>query len=792
MYVTTFRFIFRKFLLLLILCGLFCKGINSQTSWPAYSKRMPVDYVFPQSGTEVCRWFFFNSACRPFGMVNLSPDTRTGGDWNNGYLYSDSKVRCFSHIHGWQLYGIAVLPFTGAPRGHMGMDAYQSDFSHNNEVVHPGYHRLVLTTYNITAELTSTMRVGMHRYSYPSDAIPGIYFDLGATLMDEISVSYIRKVSPTELEGYAVMAPTIRRPKPFTVYFVARFSGSITQFGRWKEGKILPGVADTITGIRAGAWLRFKKDKNSLLMKVAISYTSIDGARKNLRDELPHWDFDRVVAESRNEWNQWLGRIEVETADSSLKTRFYTDLWHSLLGRRIVSDADGAYCDNTGGQTQIKRVRCNADGKPLYHHHNFDALWGAHWSINLLWSLAYPGVVDEFCNTMLDIYQNGGLIPRGPAGGNYTFVMIGDPAASFFSAAYHKGIRNWDIATAWEGLRKNAFPGGIRGHAGYEHTRAHAAGGGIRYYVERGYIPEDIEGSGMHKDGASMTLEYAYQDWCLAQLATSLKKNDDARLFSKRAVNYVNLWDSTLHWMHPRNMDGSWLADFSPVANDKKDFTTKGFCEASGAIYTHYVPHDPDGLIKLFGGPSKYIETLNSQFEKAQAGKFIVPHGQHGSAWVDYENQPSVGMAYMFNYAGAPWLSQKWVRAIREAIFSSNTPADGYHGDEDQGMMGSVGALMAMGLFDEQGGAAIKPTWQLTAPALDKVTIHLDTAYYRGKTFTITARHASPENIYIKSVKLNGKPLKTCWFYHDDLVKGGELELELGAEPDKTFPDMPE
>lgn len=761
--------------------------IISDRGWPVKDKLTPADWVFPQSGTEICRWFFFNSACRPFGMVNLSPDTRTGGDWENGYLYDDTKIRCFSHIHGWQLYGVAVMPFTGEPKGNLGMNAYQSDFSHIDEEVHPGYHKVLLKTYDITAELTSTLRVGMHRYTFPEDAIPGIYFDLGAVLMDSISYCSVKKISPTHLEGYAIMAPTSRRPKPFKVYFVADFNKPVTAFGGWVNGKNLTDVMGEVSGKNAGAWVRFGKDKAPLLMKVAISYTSIKNARENMDGELPHWDFDRVVRESRDEWNQWLGKIEVKTNDAKLKTRFYTDLWHSLLGRRVVSDLDGSYCDNTGPQTLIKKVPCDKNDKPLYSHHNFDALWGAHWSINLLWSIAYPKVIDEFCNTMVDMYHDGGLIPRGPSGGNYTFVMIGDPAASFFAAAYHKGIRNWDVQSAWEGLRKNAFPGGIRDHAGYEFSMDKATGGGIKYYVDRGYVPEDIEGKGMHLDGAAETLEYAYQDWCLAELATSLKKNDDATLFYQRALNYKNLWDSALHWMHPRNLDGTWLKNFTPVIDNAKVFSAKGFCEATSAIYTQYVPQDPIGLIKLFGGPAKYTEALNNQFEKAQLHRFVAPVGNHAMAWVDYGNQPSTGMAQMFNFAGAPWLSQKWVRLVRDSVFSDITPAHGYHGDEDQGMMGSVAAMMAMGLFDEQGGASQRPTYQISAPVFDEVTIKLDPAYYPGTTFKIVTHNAGSKNIYIQSAKLNGKPLNTFWFYHSDLVKGGVLELFLGPEPNKKW-----
>ncbi len=758
--------------------------VAAQTAAGAAAKS-PADWVEPRSGTVASRWFFFNSACRPFGMVNLSPDTRTGGDWMNGYLYGDTSIRGFSHIHGWQLYGISAMPFTGEPKGHLGADAYQSEFSHDDEVARAGYHKVVLKTYGVTAELTSTCRVGFHRYTFPAAAEAGVLLDTGAVLMDKIAHSEVRRTGETEVEGLAVMAATTRRPKPFTVYFVAQFNRPMSAMGGWESGKPLAGAVTSVAGTNAGVFARFAPSADPLLMKVAISYTGIDGARRNLAAELPHWDFDRVVAESRDEWNRRLGRVEVAGGSDADTTRFYTDLWHSLLGRRIVSDADGAYCDNTGPEPRVRRVRCGPDGKPLFPHHNFDAWWGSHWTLDLLWPLVCPDVMDGFCATMVDMYRNGGLIPRGPAGGNYTFVMIGDPAASFFATAYHMGIRNWDAEAAWAGLRKNAFPGGIRAHAGYEHNRTNAAGGGITYYVDRGYVPEGIEGKGMHKDGASMTLEYAYQDWCLAELATSLGKADDAKLFAARAMNYTNLWDGS-GWMRPRNKDGSWLKDFSPVSTGK-NFTTKGFCEATGAIYTHFVPHDPRGLMRLFGGAEAYAAALDAQFKRAEPMNFIVPHGQHGAAWVDYENQPSTGMAHMFNFAGQPWLAQKWARTVRQAVFSSITPQDGYHGDEDQGQMGALAALLALGLFDERGGAARRPTWQLTAPVFPEVTLHLDPAYHPGRSFRITARNAGPKNIYIQSARLNGRPLTGCWFYHDELAKGGALELDLGPEPNRQW-----
>jgi predicted alpha-1,2-mannosidase len=749
--------------------------------------RTPADWVNPLVDTHKSRWFYFSSACRPFGMVNLSPDTSVGDDWLRGYLYAETNILCFSHVHGWQLYGVPVMPVTGEFDSPKGLAAAASPFSHADEVVHPGYHKVFLTRYGITAELTSTVRVGFHRYTFPATDTARIAFDTGATLMAGVDDSAVRRVSATEIAGYSVMSPTPRRPKPLKVYFVAQFSKPMAAFGAWRDGVVVAPPVTRIAGRNAGGYAQFAtKAGGQILMKVALSYVSEANARKNLAAELPGWDFDAVARASRDEWNRQLGRITVEGGTDAQKVKFYTDLWHALLGRRIVSDTDGSYCDNTGSRPVTRQVRLDARGRPLFPHYNFDALWGSQWSLAILWSFAYPEVMDGFCNTMVDMYRDGGLIPRGPSGGNYTFVMIGDQAAPFFAAAYSKGIRNYDVNQAYEGLRKNALPGGIRDHAGYEQG-TNASGGGMKYYVERGYVPEDVEGKGMHKDGASMTLEYAYQDWCVAQLARALGRQDDAEWLLKRSNNYTNLWDPSVRFMRPRQRDGSWLPNFEPAGVH----AAKGFTEANAAIYTHFVPQDVPGLIRLFGGPEPYAAALNRQFELATTNHFCAEHGKHELQWVDYDNEPSTAMAHLFNFAGAPWLSQKWVREVQQAAYGDSTPFGGYNGDEDQGQLGSVSALMAMGLFDVQGGAALKPAYQITSPIFDRVVIHLNRDYFPGHTFVITTKHNSAANQYIQSVKLNGRPLNRYWFPHELLAAGGSLKIELGPHPSRWAADSP-
>ena len=487
--------------------------------------------------------------------------------------------------------------------------------------------------------------------------------------------------------------------------------------------------------------------------------------------------------ESKTIWNDRLSKIEVEGGTEAQRTKFYTDLWHALLGRRTVSDVNGKYSDMTGAERKIRQIPLNNDGVPLYRHYNTDAFWGTQWNLNILWSFAYPGIMNQFCNFLVDFYKNGGLIPRGPSGGNYTYVMSTATSTPFIAAAYMKGIRNFDVETAYEGMRKNAFPGGLISKAGYEHFTS--IGGGAEYYVERGYIPEGLKAEAYHVSGAGQTLECAYQDWCLAQMARALGKDEDYRLFMRRAENYRKLFDSSTGFMRPRSMDGSWLTPFDPMG-------AQGWVEGNAWQFTWFVPHDIRGLTGLMGGTEIFTDKLNLAFEKAVPDNFVTPHGKEAVNYVNYGNQPSTQVAHLFNYSGAPWLTQKWVREVKEKAHGDVTPYGGYRGDEDQGQMGGLGVLMAMGLFELRGGAAMEPVYEITSPLFDKITIHLDPKYYKGEKFEIIAKNNSKRNRYIQSAVLNGESLNRPWFYHRQMIEGGTLILDMGPEPNKEWGSRPE
>ena len=758
------------------------------------NSQRPVDLVNPLIDSANSRWFFFSSATRPFGMVNLSPDMGTAGAWESGYRYNQKKINFFSHIHAWQLSGIPVLPTTGKIKAHLGPKEYGSSYSHDRERVEAGYHSIILDDYNIKAELTSTKRVGFHRYTFPKSNQSAVILDLSAQLGPSGTESgYVERVSNKKLTGYAVMEKTRRRPKPTKVFFSIHFNKPFDALHAYRDGKLL-GKVKKFKGKNGGVYPIFKTtDGEQILMKVAISYVSSSQAELNLNTELSNWEFDDVVKDSKDEWNEYLSRIQIKGNTRDQQVRFYTDLWHALQGRRIISDVNGKYSDMTGDTQRIGQIPLDEGGEPKFNHYNSDSFWGAQWTLNTLWHLVYPRITEEFINSMLLMYDDGGLIPRGPSGGNYTYVMTGASTTPFIVSAYMKGIRGFNVEKAYEGMLKNALPGGIMSKVGYEHYTN--KGGGIEYYIDRGYVPFPLyeKQYGYHQCGPGVTMEYAYQDWTLAQMAKVLNKDSDHKMLIKRAANYRNIYDSSSGWMRGRTLDGNWIEPFDPLVyeGDYKDPLGSGFVEATAAAATWFVPHDLAGLAELMGGKDIAARRLNQSFLIAKQHGFVA-HNYRGDnfvssyrrrAFINYGNQPSMQTGYIFNYFGQPWLTQKWVREVIDEVYSDNDPQHGYSGDEDQGLMGALCVLMKIGLFEMKGGAEINPSYDLSSPIFDQITIHLDKDYYQGINFKIDVLNNSPKNKFIQSVKLNGKPLNQSWLYHKDLVKGGNLEYVLGEEP---------
>jgi len=728
----------------------------------------PVDLVYNHLDTENSRWFFFSSACRPFGMVNLSPDTQIGGAWGSGYRYLTDTVKGFSHIHAWQLSGLSVMPVAiNTTNAEDIFSDFYSHFNHDTEIVHPGYQYLNLDRYDIDAEITSTQRVGFHKYNYKGEGKHALLLNLN-TLLGPCSNEdgRLSQINDNAVVGELTVTATVRRPKAVKVFFQID-----------SDVKIIDVKRDEVTG---NYILFFDNEQDVVQLKAGISYTSVANAANNIEVELPHWDFAKVVDESQEEWNSDLGRIQIEGGTQQQEQRFYTDLWHALQGRRIISDANGAYPDYTGDAFRVGQLPLDDMGKPQFNHYNSDAFWGAQWTINTLWGLVYPERYKEFVQSLMQYYTDGGMIPRGPSGGNYTFVMTGASATPFIVSAIQKGIITDDIPAIYEALKKNHMPKGIMGKAGYEHLTN--LGGGLEHYIDNGYVPYPIpEGSfGFHQDGASLTMEYAYQDWTLAQLAKYLKREDDYLYFLKRSNNYKNTFNKEVGWMCPKDINGQWLADFDPYKYEH------GFNESNGAQSTWFVPHDILGLAELMGGTDKAVQKLNTQFETAAKIGFTSGgahdrelHPEYRRIPVNYGNQPSMQTAQIFNQLGRPDLAQYWTRRVVDTAFSGLSPATGFNGDEDQGLMGSLSVLMKIGLFQMNGGTEENPNYQIGSPIFNKVTIHLNPDFYAGETFIIEALNNSSEHIYISEASLNEKPIDLQNLKHSDIINGGKLVLTM-------------
>ncbi|KQC29547.1 GH92 family glycosyl hydrolase [Flagellimonas eckloniae] len=730
----------------------------------------PVDMVYPQLDTENSRWFLFTSASRPFGMVNLSPDTQLKGTWGSGYRYEIDTIKGFSHIHGWQLSGLSVMPIVikNGTKNIFYKDFY-SKFSHDSEKVSPGYHSVHLNRYNTEVEITSTKRTGIHRYTFPKNTQNAVLFNLNAQLGPcKTQEGVVTQINENQLNGQFVVAPTKRKPKPNTIFFHVELNTPVSEVD-----------SDSQTG---NYMLHLEKSSIPVLMKIGISYTSVENAKNNLDTELPHWDFDKVVDESKEEWNNLLSRITVEGATYKDRRRFYTDLWHALQGRRIISDINGAYPDNTQENFRIGQLPLKEDGTPAFNHYNSDSFWGAQWTINTLWGLVYPEIKEEFVHSLLQYKKDGGLIPRGPSGGNYTYVMTGASSTPFIVSAIQQGLVTENLDTIYSALKKNHILGGIMEKAGYEHETN--LGGGLSHYLKNGYVPYPIpEGKfGIHQDGASLTLEYAYQDFVLAQLAKKLNHEEDYTHFMERSQNYKNVYDSSTGWMRPKNLDGIWKEDFDPYLYEN------GFNESNGAQSTWFVPHDLKGLAYLMGGTEKAIEKLNTQFINSEAQHFTAGsshdremHPEYSRIPINYGNQPSMQTAQIFTKLGRPDLSQYWSRKVVKSVFSGLSPSTGYSGDEDQGLMGSLAVLMKIGMFQMNGGVMENPKYEIGSPIFDKITIQLNNDYYPGEKLEIKTINNSSENMYIDKIQWNGEQLNDYHIFHHDVIKGGTLELKMVA-----------
>ncbi len=712
----------------------------------------PYDYVdiLIDTAKPRGRWVFFQSASLPFGMVQLQPDHKLDGCWDVGYRYKEKRIKCFSHIHQWQLGGIAVLPIVNEVPYDKG---YR--YSHKTEVTKPGYHSLYLQDCQVTAELSATYRVGIHRYTFPLIKTKTILIDLARQLgPSEMSGYKIKKLDYQTIEGYVINKPTIRRPKPCKIYFHISLDQPFIMEDN--HGKLLLSMENITT--------------QQVIMKVSLSFVSTQNAKENMLSELPHFDFDKVKDNAKKTWNEYLEKVTVKSKNHNILVKFYTDLWRSAMGGHIISDVNNEYLDMTSEKAVVRKT----SGHPMIS--NADMFWGNQWSLSVIYDLIFPKIKSDYVNSLIAFSNNGGYVPRGPSGGNYTYVMIGAHSGSFIISAYFRGIRDFSLEDAYKGIYANAFPGGLMGKSGYEHYTC--LDGGIEAYINKGYIPiRERNSEGFHCDSASQTIEYSFDDWCLSNFARALGKEKDSKYFHDRSRNYQHLFDTKSGFLRPKYKSGHFIKSFDP-----RD--TNEFCEGNSWSYTFYATYDLPHLARLMGGKETLIKKLDSAFKKSIINKFYAkkPATRRNKAYINYGNENMRFTAAVFHEVGASHLSQKWTRMVKEKLFS-NTGKNGFREDDDCGLSAGTSLLLGLGLFDIKGGSYENPSYMITAPIFDEITINLDNQYYSGKQLHIKTYHNSKRNRYIKKITFNNKTIKKYTIPHKQLVQGGLLEIYLSSHP---------
>ncbi len=749
---------------------------------PASFAKEPAALVYPFLDTANSRWFYFSSAARPFGMVSLFPDTAIDGEWGSGYRYHEPTVKGFNHIHEWQLAGLSLMPLSDERSLAEQKADYASAFSHDTEQVRPGFHQLQLSRYGIKVDLTATSRVGFSRYQYQKAKPQQLLLQLGGVQgPSKLGHAEVWQIDAQNIAGFITNQGTERRVKPVKVFFHLAFSTPVQQFDAWRGDMLFANVSG-ISGDNAGVRLSFQSKDQTVLVKAGFSYVSADNARLNLNTEQPGWDFAGTSAQAYNEWNQLLSRIQIKGGSEQQQRRFYTDLWHALQGRRVVSDVNGQYADLSGFAPKVRQLPLDSQGQPKFAMHNSDSFWGAQWTIATLWPLAFPEKATAMGESLIQYGRDFGLIPRGPSGGQDTLVMPGVPMTPFLVSLAQKGLLQTTATELLPMLEKNHSSAGLMAKAGYEHYSA--TGGGFSYYLQRGYVPYPLPESessyGSHRRGAGQTLEYAYQDFALAQLAIKAGETDIAGEYLKRSQNWQNLYDGKTGYIRPKEVNGSWRTPFDPLEYEA------GFIESNAAQASWFVPHDIDGLANAMGGKTALINRLQQAFEQAAKQDFTAgtAHAQEGHPEyrrtpINYGNQPSIQTAFIFAAAGDAAKTQYWSRRISDTVYSHLSPERGYNGDEDQGLMGSLAVLLKLGLFQLSGGLEADPVYQLGSPLFDEACLQL-----AGKrSFCIKTLNNSPERPYIRQIKLNGKVLSRTYLLHSEIMAGGELELQMAAQP---------
>ena len=755
----------------------------------AQTSQSLIQYVEPRIGTAHCRSFHFAPGSMPFGMAKPGPSTNgslgNADGWQaTGYDYRDTSIEGFVCTHEFQVGGITVAPSTGQlrtlpgnPDG-TGPKGYRSAYSHDQEYATAGYYQVMLQDYNINAEVTATDRVAYLRFTFPESKSSHLIFDIGHQQGEsgKVKDSEVWINEDGSVEGWVVTLPEyIKKYQPGAdqrIYFSATVDKKPTKGGVFNGNKVSENQTYA-HGIGAGAYLDFNTSKDEqITVKVGISYTSVQNARINLKAEATGVSFDEAKAASQKAWEEALGRIIVEGNNQDDLKKFYSGLYHALLGRGVMSDVNGAYPKHNGTIGQVPME----GGKPKYRMYNTDAMWGGQWNLTQLWALAYPEHLSEFVSSTLQEYKDCGWLADGLANSKYVSGVGTNQLPLMIDAAYQCGIRDFDLELAYEACLKNEMDGKNRPQGAGKDDTADFVELGYAPHKELGERGEDFYFSGSH------TLEYAFSAYATAMLGKSLGKTQDYDKLMWMARGWERIFDEKTGYMHPRLRNGEFIANFDPMQ------VWRGFQEGNAVQYTFYVPHMPEELIKKVG-EDEFNKRLNDIFTASQPQ--IFSGGKEIDAFAGLRtyynqgNQPCLHISWLFNHSGRPDLSQKWVRAICDEFYGT----DGIHGygygqDEDQGQLGSWYVLAGIGLFAVDGLTSPEPEFSIGSPIFDKVTIKLNPDYFKGKEFVITAKNNSKKNIYVKPSKLiNGKKSKAGSIKFSDVTNGGTLNLTMSKKP---------
>lgn len=748
-----------------------------------------VSWVDPYIETTRGRYFFFITGNTPYGMISAAPLTRNKNQGGGGYNYNSSHVFGFPQLHCWMLSGLNMMPVTSDIDPRTGEDGWKSKFSHNGEIVQPAYHRMYLDRYNLWVEQTATDRTSLYRFTYTQDSCACVLLDMGGYLGTTTMINaHADTIDNRTISGYFDTTGRLwGGHDKVRIFFVAQFDRRIEHIDTWVDDKLHKECstlkAETTAAPRnegmsysdapdAGIAAHFTlKNGEPLSLRIAVSYVSTTNALENLADsDTDDFDFERVRATSQQEWNKWLGRIIVKGGNTAQRTKFYTDLWHVLLGRHKIDDYNGEYPDyttggtrswkyTTGAQAKIRKLKRDKNGNVLHHMYNSDAFWLSQWNLNSLWGIAYPDILDDFAASLVQYSLNGGLLPRGPNVGGYSYIMSGCPATSLITSAYQRGIyHKWSPAIAYKEMKRNHEQGGML---------AIDQDTDLAFYKQYGYCP----------DKAGLTIQWAFEDWALSEMAARLGKRKDYEYFRKRASGWQASFNPQLKLVLPRRADGTWLHT-NPLDG-------WGYEEANAWQATFGLSHDIKQLAMLMGGNDTLCTMLNHAFEQSIESDFVTGYG---NGYVSYANQPGLSNAHVFTHAGRPDLTQYWVRRVKEQAYGGVTPDKGYGGhDEDQGQMGALSALMAIGLFGIDGGSSRNAAYDITSPIFDEIIIKLHPRYCNGREFRIVTHNNSAKNCYIERIQLNGEEHTSWQLQHDVLTNGGVLDIYLSDSPKEAY-----